>query len=100
MSKVWLPPFETCCDQCKVIKVSIYRDATLHFGTECSVHGDNGIPSPFAKSSKIEYKIIVPEDLQKQERLFGDASQETKERKQKYFEEWKKKHETLEPKGT
>ena len=96
MSRMWLPPIETCCDQCKMITISVYRDATLHFATECTIHHRKGIPSPFAKSIKMRYKIIIPETLERQERMFyNDISKEDQERKKKYFEEWKKKHEKV-----
>ena len=63
MAKVWLPPIETCCDECKTIAVHVYKNSTLHFQTSCPVHGQKYVPSPFARSVQIEYKVIISEEL-------------------------------------
>lgn len=71
MPKIWLPPIETCCDECKVITIHVHSNATLHFKIECPKHGEKYIPSPFARSVKMEYKISVSKDIEPGERMFG-----------------------------
>lgn len=96
MARIWLPPIETCCDECKTITITVHRNATLHFGLECSAHGDKGITSPLGKSTKMNYKIIIPPDIKEQEQLFHkDLSIEAQERKRKYCEEWNDRNEAL-----
>ena len=63
MINQFLPPLELCCEKCHLVKIQVHSNATLHFKTSCLEHGDKGVPSPFAKSVKLDYEIQISPKL-------------------------------------
>ena len=64
--KIWLPPLEVCCQKVNRIIIHVFGDGTLHFKSDCPIHGVKGIKSPLVKSAKLDYTIKVSDSLERE----------------------------------
>lgn len=91
MTRIWLPPIETCCDECRKIVIHVTCLPSIGFQMYCPTHGYKYLKSPFSKSIKMDYEIRVSEEaVGKQQTFIKDLSPETIEKREKF---WKNKHE-------
>lgn len=66
--KKYLPPLDLCCEKA-VLRLNVHVNATVHWSTNCPLHGFRGLPSPLAQS-KLNYEVVVADKIQPQERRF------------------------------